>query len=50
MPNEYETSIGPAFQRMSSSARDSKLYDYERAKERLIAKWGPEIELRLLAR
>jgi GT2 family glycosyltransferase len=38
------------FRRMSSSARDAKLYDYEKAKARLVAKWGPEIELRLLTR
>lgn len=51
LPSVPEPILEPVkFRRMSSSARDSKLYDYERAKERLIAKWGPEIELRLLAR
>lgn len=51
LPSLTEPILEPVkFRRMSSSARDSKLYDYERAKARLIAKWGPEIELRLLAR
>ena len=51
LQSRVEELLEPArFRRMSSSARDSKLYDYERAKARLIAKWGPEIELRLLAR
>lgn len=51
LPTVTEHLLEPKkFRRMSSSARDSKLYDYERAKARLIAKWGPEIELRLLAR
>ena len=51
VPSMDEALLEPVtFRRMSSSARDSKLYDYERAKARLVAKWGPEIELRLLAR
>ena len=51
LPSVTEPLLEPMkFRRMSSSARDGKLYDYERAKARLIVKWGPEIELRLLAR